>query len=181
MWAHLFISVLAVLWAILGGHLEQTVHSLGLIESWWILGSWGVDCIALCKSRVCPDTFPHHQGPALSWKGVLREELSGRWEQIVGLSWGPMFCLRQLSRVLSVSSALSGGLQTAALSLCSAYASSPSTSLLLFKKKFSEYLMQIMNPVFYFTCQSSHVFQDPFWLSYESASCDPSPLILRRQ
>jgi hypothetical protein len=43
------------------------------------------------------------------------------------------------------------------------------------------HLLQITSSVFYFTQQSSHLPQVPFWLSYESGSQDPSPLILRRE
>jgi hypothetical protein len=38
--------------------------------------------------------------------------------------------------------------------------------------------LQIPNPVFYFTYQSSHLIQVPFWLSYKSASHDLNCLIL---
>ena len=54
-------------------------------------------------------------------------------------------------------------------------------SLFILKNSWIAHLLQNTGPVLYFTYQSSHLLQVSFWLSYESASCDPSPLILNRQ
>jgi hypothetical protein len=66
-------------------------------------------------------------------------------------------------------------------SLCSAWDSFPDSSLSL-KTSIScnsTHLSQIKSPVFY-SHINAVITQVPFWLSHESISHDPSPLILRK-
>ena len=118
-----------------------------------------------CLHSLCFHVLSCH-GRASAWKGLLREGVSQSSEnkRLEVKSWVQtsvcvlpetafqptvsLFCSQEISRLLSLSS--------------SAQDSSPSTSFLLFKKKknlWIVHLSQIINPVFHFTYQASHLLQ----------------------
>lgn len=80
-----------------------------------------------------------------------------------------LFCSLESSRQLSLYFLLENTVLQAVLSGCSI--NFPSIA----------HLLQIIRLIFYFTYQYSHLHQISFLLSYESTSCDSSPLILRRE
>jgi hypothetical protein len=125
------------------------------------------------------------QGPASAWKEVLRKGCLGvvKTNDLRSNHGSKLeaYILLETDCFLSVVLSLEISRQLS-IYIFSAWDSSQSSSLLLFWNiLWIDHPLQTINPVIYFTYQSSHLLQVAYWLSNESASCDPSPMILRRQ